>query len=67
MNRLYASPQNLPIHWRNALITSQAMISGVPVSEKDLEAIRQRDAMPPKSISEKETHDILSDTPPKKQ
>jgi hypothetical protein len=66
MNRLYASPQNLPIHWRNALIISQAMTSGVSVSEKDLEAIRQRDAMPPKSISEKEMHDILSNTPPKK-
>lgn len=67
MNKLYASPQNLPIHWRNALIVSQAMISGVPVSEKDLEAIRQSDAIPPKTISEKEMQDILSNTPPKKQ
>jgi len=67
MNKLYASPQNLPIRWRNALVISQAMISGVPVSEKDLEVIRQRDAMPPKPISEKEMQDILSNTPPKKR
>ncbi len=65
MNRLYTSPQNLPIHWGHALIISQAMVSGVPVSEKDLEVIRQCDAMPPKPISEKEMRDILSNTPKK--
>lgn len=65
MDKLYASPQNLPVSWGHALVISRAMVSGVPINDKDLETIRQRDAMPSKPISEKELHDILSNTPRK--
>jgi hypothetical protein len=67
VNRLYAVPQNLPIDWGHAVIISQAMVSGVPVSERDLEVIRKDDATPPKPISEKELRDILNNSPPAKQ
>lgn len=67
VNRLYASPQNLPIHWGHAVIISRAMVSSVPVSEKDLEVIRQVDATPPKRMSEKELEDLLNNKPPKRQ
>ncbi len=67
MNRFYGSPRNLPIDWGHAVIISQAMVSGLPISEKDLEEIRKDDATPPKPVSEDELHDILSHAPPTKQ
>jgi len=68
VNRLYAAPQNLPIDWGHAVIISQAMVSGVPVSERDLEVIRKDDATPPKPpISEEELRNILNNAPPAKQ
>jgi len=54
VNMLYATPQNLPIDWGHAVIISQAMVSGVPVGERDLEVIRKDDATPPKPMSGKE-------------
>jgi len=47
MVKFYASPQNLPVSWGHAVIVSGAMVSGVPVSEKDLEVIRKEDATRP--------------------
>jgi hypothetical protein len=67
VNKLYAAPQNLPIDWGHAVIISQAMVSGVPVSERDLEVIRKDDATPPKPMSKKELRDIPNSTPPAKQ
>ena len=67
VNKLYAAPHNLPIDWGHAVIISQAMVSGVPVSERDLEVIRKDDATPAKPISEKELRDILNSAPPAKQ
>jgi len=63
--RFYASPQNLPVHWGHAVIISQAMVSGVALSEKDLEVVRKEDATPPKPMSEKELQDLLGRTPKK--
>jgi hypothetical protein len=44
MMKFYALPQNLPIRWEHAVVISRAIASGVPVAEKDLQAIRQEDA-----------------------
>jgi len=68
MAKFYESPQNLPVSWGHAVIISQAMVSGVPVSEKDLEAIRKHDATPPTPMSEQEEQklrDFIKNNPPK--
>jgi hypothetical protein len=44
VTKFYALPGNLPVRWDHAVIISEAMVSGVPISEKDLEVIRQDDA-----------------------
>ena len=44
ISKFYALPQNLPVHWDHAVVISKAMVSGVPINEKDLEVIRQEDA-----------------------
>ena len=44
MSKFYALPQNNPVRWNHAVIISRAMVSGVSVSEKDLQVIREDDA-----------------------
>jgi hypothetical protein len=68
MVRFYASPQNLPVSWGHAVIISQAMVSGVSVSEKDLEVIRKEDATPPQAMTpaeEQQLRDFVKKNPPK--
>ena len=47
MVKFYAVPQNLPVRWGHAVIISGAIVSGVPVEDKDLQVIRQEDAKVP--------------------
>ncbi len=44
LSKLYDEPRNLPIRWDHAVIIAEAMVSGVPISEKELEKVRQDDA-----------------------
>ncbi len=69
MVKFYQSPQNMPVSWGHALIISQAMLSGLPVSDKDLEAIRKHDATPPQPMTpleEQKLRDFIKNNPPKK-
>jgi hypothetical protein len=66
--KFYQSPQNMPVSWGHAVIISQAMLSGVPVSDKDLEEIRKHDATPPTPMSQQEEQklrDFIKNNPPK--
>jgi hypothetical protein len=44
ITRLYDSPANLPIRWNHAVAISEALASGVAVTEPDLQVIRRGDA-----------------------
>lgn len=44
MSGFYAVPANLPVRWPHALVISEALASGVPISESDLQVIRAEDA-----------------------
>ena len=51
MNKFYAQVENLPIRWGSAVIISGAMVSGVPVDEKELQIVRQEDAKTTATLS----------------
>jgi hypothetical protein len=59
MAKFYEPPQNLPVSWGHAVIISEAMVSGVPISEKDLETIRKEDATPPQPLTPEEQQRLL--------
>jgi hypothetical protein len=51
MAKLYTQPQNLPIRWGSAVVISAAMVSGVPIDEKELQIVRQEDAKTTAALS----------------
>lgn len=44
LKKFYADPKNLPVTWEHAIVISKAIASGVPLDEKELEAVREWDA-----------------------
>jgi hypothetical protein len=44
INKFYNDPRNASIKWSHALVISRAMMSGVHVSDEDLDVVRQLDA-----------------------
>jgi hypothetical protein len=68
MDKFYQSPQNIPVSWGHAATISQAMMSGVPVSDKDLEEIRKEDGTPPQPMTpleENKLRDFIKNNTPK--